>query len=78
MLDVGRLVEFGAPAALLDAGGHLARLVEQTGTVMAKYLRTAAIAALPSCGLRWSSVMEQTAWTEIVSLYHPSYGAFLH
>ena len=73
VLDAGRLVEFGAPAEMLDkgafhchnphclftaislsfplpSGGHLAKLVEQTGPVMAAHLRTAAAAAQPTCG----------------------------
>jgi ATP-binding cassette subfamily C (CFTR/MRP) protein 1 len=48
VLDSGRLVEFGVPAELLETGGHLTRLVEQTGPVMAAHLRAAATAAQPT------------------------------
>ena len=48
VLDSGRLVEFGVPAELLETGGHLTRLVEQTGPVMAAHLRAAGTAAQPT------------------------------
>jgi ABC-type multidrug transport system fused ATPase/permease subunit len=46
VLETGRLVEYGAPAALLrDPQGHLTGLVDQTGPTMSAHLRQAAQAA---------------------------------